>query len=46
MELYEAIDKRRTTREFSDKEVDFEVFEYAASLPHYVRSENVRLRYA
>lgn len=24
MELYEAIDKRRTTREFSDKEVDFE----------------------
>ncbi len=24
MEFYEAIDKRRTTREFSDKEVDFE----------------------
>ena len=24
MELYDAIDKRRTTREFLDKEVDFE----------------------
>lgn len=25
MELYEAINKRRTTREFLDTEVDFEV---------------------
>lgn len=25
MELYEAINKRKTTREFLDREVDFEV---------------------
>lgn len=37
MELYEAIDKRRTTREFSDKQVDFEaikrIWKRATKLP-------------
>ncbi len=27
MELYEAIEKRRTTREFSDKDVEYDAIE-------------------
>ncbi len=49
MELYEAINKRKTTREFLDTEVDFAVIKRILKAGNKAPTwdhKNVRLRYA